>query len=49
MLPGVVSQNTSQTSKIDIFAHYSNVIIGKVASQITSLTIIYSTVYSGSV
>ena len=27
--------------------HYSNVIMGTMASQITSLTIVYSTVYSG--
>ena len=27
--------------------HYSYVIMGKIASQITSLTIVYSTVYSG--
>ena len=27
--------------------HYSDVIIGTMASQITSLTIVYSTVYSG--
>ena len=27
--------------------HYSDVIIGAVASQITSLTIVYSSVYSG--
>ena len=28
-------------------AHYNNVIMGLMASQITSLTIVYSTVYSG--
>ena len=28
-------------------AHYSDVIMGAIASQITILTIIYSTVYSG--
>ena len=28
-------------------AHYSDVIMGTMASQITSLTIVYSTVYSG--
>ena len=28
--------------------HYSNVIMGAMASQVTSLTIVYSTVYSGS-
>ena len=27
--------------------HYSDVIMGAMASQITSLTIVYSTVYSG--
>ena len=27
--------------------HYSDVIMGAIASQITSLTIVYSTVYSG--
>ena len=31
----------------DMFYHYSDVIMGTVASQITSLTIVYSTVYSG--
>ena len=29
------------------FSHYSDVIMGAIASQITSLTIVYSTVYSG--
>ena len=29
------------------FAHYGDVIMGEMASQITSLTIVYSTVYSG--
>ena len=28
-------------------SHYSDVIMGSIASQITSLTIVYSTVYSG--
>ena len=32
------------SSKLD---HYSDVLMGTVASQITSLTIVYSTVYSG--
>ena len=31
------------------FLHYSDVIMSKVVSQITSLTIVYSTVYSGAV
>ena len=30
-----------------IFAHYHDVILGAVASQITSITIFYSTGYSG--
>ena len=30
-----------------IYIHYSDVIMGTIASQITSLTIVYSTVYSG--
>ena len=30
-----------------VYTHYSDVIMGTVASQITSLTIVYSTVYSG--
>ena len=29
------------------YKHYSDVIIGEIASQIFSLTIVYSTVYSG--
>ena len=29
------------------YSHYSDVIMGTIASQITSLTIVYSTVYSG--
>ena len=29
------------------WAHYNDVIMGAIASQITSLTIVYSTVYSG--
>ena len=31
---------------INTFIHYGDVIIGAIASQITSLTIVYSTVYS---
>ena len=30
-----------------VYEHYSDVIMGTMASQITSLTIVYSTVYSG--
>ena len=31
----------------DVFLHYNDVIMGAIASQITSLTIVYSTVYLG--
>ena len=31
----------------DMFGHYDDIIMGAIASQITSLTIVYSTVYSG--
>ena len=31
----------------DLIKHYNDVIMGAIASQITSLTIVYSTVYSG--
>ena len=34
-------------SKTNNLLHYSDVIMGAIASQITSLTIVYSTVYSG--
>ena len=33
--------------EVFIFKHYNGVIMGVMASQITSLTIVYSTVYSG--
>ena len=32
---------------INVHHHYTDVIMGAIASQITSLTIVYSTVYSG--
>ena len=35
------------TSDDKIGIHYSDIIMGTMASQITSLTIVYSTVYSG--
>ena len=39
--------NTSQLNdKIGSHRHYDDVIMGPIASQITSLTIVYSTVYS---
>ena len=31
----------------EIMGHYNDVIMGAIASQITGLTIVYSTVYSG--
>ena len=31
----------------DVWFHYSDAVMGPIASQITSLTIVYSTVYSG--
>ena len=37
---------TMLISKLHMFQHYSDVILGVMASQITSLTIVYSTVYS---
>ena len=40
-------QYQSLTTYSDLFHHYSNVAVGGMASQITSLTIVYSTVYSG--
>ena len=39
--------NISDMSQSSISYHYSDVIIGPMASQITSLTIVYSTVCSG--
>ena len=33
--------------KVQVLYHYSDVIIGAMASQITSLTIVYSNIYSG--
>ena len=36
------------SSECGEFAHYGDVIMGKMTSQITSLIIVYSTVYSGS-
>ena len=36
-------------SEISIWFHYSDVIMGVMASQITSLTIVYSTFYSGQI
>ena len=44
------SENQALCSKLDtnvLYDHYGDVIMGTMASQITSLTIVYSTVYSG--
>ena len=43
----LVLKQIKQT-QIFIIWHYNDVIMGAIASQITSLTIVYSTVYSGS-
>ena len=42
-------QTSAKIKKYDIFfhKHYNDVIMGTIASQITSITIVYSTVYSG--
>ena len=39
-------QNSYSLNTVFSYAHYGDVIMGAIASQITSLTIIYSTVYS---
>ena len=44
---GVSGKSVSDVSGVVKFHHYSDVIMGAIASQITSLTIVYSTVYSG--
>ena len=41
------SKRRPKTISINIEKHYDDVIMGAMASQITSLTIVYSTVYSG--
>ena len=38
---------TVRISSIEISCHYNDVIMGAVASQITSLTIVYASAYSG--
>ena len=43
-----INQMVSRShGEISIEGHYNDVIMGAIASQITSLTIVYSTVYSG--
>ena len=39
--------NLAYCNVVCVITHYSDVIIGAMASQITSFTIVYSTVYSG--
>ena len=39
--------NIKQTFLSFVFCHYNDVMMSMIASQITSLTIVYSTVYSG--
>ena len=39
-------QNHAYETRSDMHKHYNDVIMGTIASQITSLTIVYSTVYS---
>ena len=48
-LPTKNSQRTSHSStfRASVWLHYGDVIMGTIASQITSLTMVYSTVYSG--
>ena len=41
--PVVINRSFRTTGPL----HYNDVIMGAIASQITSLTIVYSTVYSG--
>ena len=40
------TEEMETTNTSDTFTHYDDVIMGAIASQITSLTIVYSTVYS---
>ena len=42
-----VTMNIKVVSIMHSKAHYNDVIMGAMASQITSLTIVYSTVYAG--
>ena len=45
-LPNCLSRKVLIPMKRTLHFHYNDVIMGKIASQITSLTIVYSTVYS---
>ena len=45
--PAMAHYHSKHRKRCDISHHYSDVIMGAPASQITSLTIVYSNVYSG--
>ena len=45
---GLFDVHVSFRPKFHCWFHYGNVIMGAIASQITSLTIVYATVYPGS-
>ena len=42
-----VTKTTMDSSKAELITHYIDVIMTTLASQITSLTVVYSIVYSG--
>ena len=46
-IPGIIQNIRALWCFVVIFGHYNDIIMGATASQITSLTIVYSTVYSG--
>ena len=46
-MDGDGNNSLSESTKENMDKHYSDVIMGAMASQITGLTIVYSTVYSG--
>ena len=46
--PGVLVAVPMKALLSSHYFHYSDVILGAIASQITGVTIVYSTVYSGS-
>ena len=48
MRPSYLCNGNSHTGKtVSLYWHYDDVVMGMVPSQIASLTIVYSTVYSG--
>ena len=40
-----ITRNNDDQNNVDAYTHYADVIMGPIASQITSLTIVYSIVY----